>query len=229
MEYYLSAAPGSEALQDAFTVIRRLLTALTHHCKSAEQFSPISDVLYEYLATSVKVNDAVQEERLRRIIEVLAVPCSVRGGSRIGSNHLSTILSQILLVTLTDELHESFLKLSVSCLIAGDMALWMGLGRRVFERAWSERPALALHMTGALLELGWGGWQMIALPHVVKMSLTLLEADKETMQVLEVLSAAHWENKLAGVDERWTSRLHRWVTARFANWGSTESQVSIHS
>lgn len=229
LEYHFSTAAESEAFHESFTVIRRVLTALTHHCKAAEQYSPISDILQEYLALSAKSGDTEHEDYLRRLLEVLTVPCSVRGGSRISAKHLSAILSQLLLVPLTDRLHEAYLKLSASCLTAGDMALWMGPGRKVFERAWAERPALALHLTGVLLDLGWGGWQMIALPHLVKRTLDLLEADQEVMKVLEVLNAAYRDKKLAGVDERWKARLQKWVTTRFTKWEARDSQVRVRS
>ncbi|KAI0090560.1 armadillo-type protein [Irpex rosettiformis] len=228
LQYYFSTASNSEASEDTFTVIRRTLTALTHHCKAADQYSPITNILLEYLSrvTSSKDPDAETEnDYVSRVLSILAVPCSVRSGSRIGAKNLPIILTQLQLVPMNDELHDPFLKLAVACLTAGDMGLWMGTGRKVFERAWTERPRLALQITGATLELGWGGWQMIALPHIVKRSLDLLESDKETVHVLEVLSAAQKEGKLGGLDDRWKERLQKWAISRLSKWNGAEEQV----
>jgi U3 small nucleolar RNA-associated protein 20 len=168
-------------------------------------------------------------KRIARVMDLLTVACSVRAGSRIGIKHLATILSQLQNVPLVEDVHESFLKLSVACLIAGDMGLWMGIGRKVFERTWTERSQLALQITGGTLELGWGAWQMIALPHLIKRSLDLLEKDQSVMQVLEVLSAAQQGGKLKGVDEMWKERLRKWVFQRFRTWHGSDNQVCLRN
>ena len=228
LRYYFSTAANSEALEDAFTVIRRTMTALIHHCKTADQYTPITDILLEQLSlvTSLKITEAETDmDHTGRVLNVLTVLCSVRSGSRISAKNLSTILTHLQSIPITDELHVAYLKLTVACLTAGDMALWMGAGRKVFERTWAERPKLALQITGATLELGWGGWQMIALPHVVKRSLDVLESNTEVVCVLEVLSAAQKEGKLSGVDEKWKERLRKWAIARFSKWDGSEEQV----
>ena len=70
--------------------MRRLLTALIHHCKSAEQFFPISELLIEKLTSAAR---SIEFERdvdgLDRIIEIIAVVTSVRQGSRVTGAHLS--------------------------------------------------------------------------------------------------------------------------------------------
>ena len=70
--------------------MRRLLTALIHHCKSAEQFFTISELLIEKLTSAAR---SIKFERdvdgLDRIIEIIAVVTSVRQGSRVTGAHLS--------------------------------------------------------------------------------------------------------------------------------------------
>lgn len=229
LQFHLSTAPNSEASTDSFTVIRRVLTALAHHCKTAEQYSPVTDILLEYLTnvTAIEGSTSQSEDHVGRLLEVLTVPCSVRNGSRISQKHHAVILAKLQLIPLSTDLHASHLKISTACLMAGDMALWMGPGRKIFERVWIERAGLALQLTGALLELGWGGWQMIALPHVVKRSLELLEKDDAVMKVLEMLSTAQKEGKLTAVDDRWKDRLRTWVFTRFEHWTAVEQQVGV--
>ena len=69
----------SESSDIAFTTIRRVLTALIHHCKSAEQFTPLTDFLVK------EVVDAPKEdtEAFKRLLEAVVVVCSVRQGSRL--------------------------------------------------------------------------------------------------------------------------------------------------
>jgi hypothetical protein len=55
---------------------------LIHHVKNADQFSLLGDVLtqrFKAIATANPKND----EHLRRMLEVVAVPCAVRQGSRL--------------------------------------------------------------------------------------------------------------------------------------------------
>ena len=66
--------------EEAFTLLRRVFTALVHHCKGPEQFSPVSDTIVKQYAETVMGAD---EEQKRRILEVVSVVCSVRQGSRM--------------------------------------------------------------------------------------------------------------------------------------------------
>ena len=203
--------------ETSFTVIRRLLTALAHHCKSAEQFSPLSDLITEQLSSAPKEN----LEPLRRLLEVIAVPCSVRQGSRMSAKHLTTLLSQFESLPLSDLLHEAVLKFATACLTAGDMALWMGPGRKVLARIW-ERPVLALELCTALSDLKWGGWKLLALPQIVKFVPDLL--DSHTEKALELLSALQEARRLQ-VDAPWKQRLQAWFTQRLSSWTGAPEQV----
>ncbi len=103
------------------------------------------------------------------------------------------------------------------------MALWMGPGRKVFERAW-ERPSFALDLCGTLSNLGWGGWKLIALPHVIRSVPQLLQSHPS--KVLALLSILRNDGRLDGVDSAWKQRLQSWVDIRFREWKGTEEQVS---
>lgn len=143
----------------------------------------------------------------------------------MGTKNISTVLTHLLTVPLVDDLHVVVFKVALSCLTSGDMAIWMGPGRKMLERVWNERPSLALQLTGALSDMEWGGWKMIALPHVMKRALELLGNNKEPLLVLEVLNSVQTGAKLSTADERWKDKLAQWVESRFANWEGFESQV----
>lgn len=61
-----------------FALIRRTLTALIHHVKSAEQFVPVADVIIKHLEGPI-----LDQQKLGRILSLAAVVSSVRRGSRL--------------------------------------------------------------------------------------------------------------------------------------------------
>ncbi|CAL1711913.1 unnamed protein product [Somion occarium] len=215
LQYYLTC----EEPDQSFTVLRRMLTALAHHCKTSEQYSPIADIIVEELAKA----EPAEIERLRRLLEIATVPISVRQGSRLTAKQLSSMLSQFQKLPLSeDALHAAVLKFTVSCLTAGDMALWMGPGRKVFERIF-ERPALGLELCGVLSDLNWGGWKSLALPKVTRLLPQYLET--HTTRALELLVALNRTHKLDGVDQGWKQRIQTWVDQQFEGWKQSEEQI----
>jgi len=106
------------------------------------------------------------------------------------------------------------------------MALWIGLGRKFLERSW-EHPVFAIRVHGALAELGWGGWKLIALPTVLKMTPQLLET--EPRRTIGLLAALHRERKLGEVDLVWRLKVETWVTSRLINWERSQESVSAIS
>lgn len=110
--------------------------------------------------------------------------------------------------------------------MAGNMALWMGPGRKVMECVW-ERPELALELCGVLSDLNWGGWKLIALPHVLKRTHILLQ--DHPRKTLELLSALHREGRLEPVDVVWRQRFQSWVDTRFTEWRGTQEQVCSYT
>ena len=62
------------------------MTALIHHVKNAEQFELLGDLIVQKFLNQLKLTDMSSEsdvERLRKLIEVMGVVCSVRQGSRL--------------------------------------------------------------------------------------------------------------------------------------------------
>ncbi|KAI0333223.1 hypothetical protein GY45DRAFT_1319830 [Cubamyces sp. BRFM 1775] len=212
---------GSESPEDSFTLVRRVLTALIHHCKGSEQFIPISDVVVSLFAETVKEAD---EDRICRILDVVSVVCSVRQGSRMTHKQLSALLTEYATLPLTDKTHASLLRFATSTLTAGEMVLWMAHGRKVLERSW-ERPILGIELTGALSDLSWGGWKLVASSYVSSNTHKLL--DSHPAQTLELLAALQREKRLGDMDIVWKQRFQTWVERTFASWEHTEQNIQM--
>ena len=78
-----------------YTLLRRTLTSIIHHCKSAEQFSGIAEILIARFLTAVSQSPSndTEVERLRRILQLISVVCSVRQGSRLSCESLCAFLT----------------------------------------------------------------------------------------------------------------------------------------
>lgn len=76
----------SETPELTYTLIRRVLTALIHHVKKADQFTPLADLLvgkFASLSKSTQSTSPEHIESLRRMLEIISVPTAVRQGSRL--------------------------------------------------------------------------------------------------------------------------------------------------
>ena len=170
-------------------------------------------------------------EDLRRTIEVVSVVISVRQGSRLNGASCSAILvSQLnyppaiqlakfaehfLSLPLVPTHRDEFLYYATSILLAGDMALWMGLGRKIVERSWEDID-LGMKLAGILSDLRWGGWDMLELHHVAKKTLILLE--EVPGRTLALLAALHRQGHLVGMDKGWRQKVDAWVLVRLSRW-----------
>ena len=78
-----------------YTLLRRTLTSIIHHCKGAEQFSGIAEMLTTRFLTVVSQSPSndVEVERLHRILQLISVVCSVRQGSRLSRKFLYLFLA----------------------------------------------------------------------------------------------------------------------------------------
>lgn len=151
----------------------------------------------------------------------------IRANRHPAEKHLSVLLSYFPSLPLTAALHASELKFTISVLTAGDMALWTGPGRTVLSRAFEQRPELALALCGALAELNWGGWKLLALPLVLKHTGTLLKTmPGKTLALLASLERGGRLEKGA-VDVVWKTRLEGWVEEPFGEWEFSEESVGL--
>ncbi|PCH35509.1 hypothetical protein WOLCODRAFT_125910, partial [Wolfiporia cocos MD-104 SS10] len=221
LKYHLACASP----EGSYTAIRRVLTALIHHCKGPEQFAPVADVLVaQFLECTPACAEESGEERLRRALEVVSIACSVRQGSRMTAKQLQVLLAKFDSIPLTESLHPASLKFIASILTAGDMALWMSPGRKAIERVW-ERPILAIELLGTLANLSWGGWKLIALPHVLKRTPELLQTYPH--RTLKLLATLQEGRMLDTVDVVWKQRFQSWVDGILTKWELTEDNVLL--
>ena len=199
-------------------------------------------------------------ERLRRALEIVSVPCSVRQGSRMSrkplyqwfpqlynsilphtEQQLSRLASEFpaLLAKVqtmrsqtpaikTQSLEPGLMKCVAALLTAGDMALWLGPGRKVLSHSW-DVPAFGTSLHGALAEkeLGWGGWKFIGLQGVLKVSGAALASASATdageglkMKMTALLAGLVRGGRIgeADVDAVWSERVGKWAEDRLTSW-----------
>ncbi|KAI5987597.1 armadillo-type protein [Pisolithus albus] len=120
IEHYLSAS-SSESSSDEeslYTLLRRALTALMHHCDGPDQFPPIADVVVKHVEEALtqpcmsdsgpeehvpegeqgqdrqpENQDLAHPERVRRSLRLAAIVCGVRQGSRLSPSHISRLFA----------------------------------------------------------------------------------------------------------------------------------------
>jgi hypothetical protein len=123
---------------------------------------------------------------------------------------------------MTEALQPALLRLATSLLLAGDMAMWIGPGRNIIARSW-EDVGFGIKLTGVLADQGWGGWKMIGLPSVLRMTPQLLE--KSPSCAISLLATLYREKKLGDVDMVWKQRVEMWVGSRLTEWERSEESV----
>jgi U3 small nucleolar RNA-associated protein 20 len=221
------------------TCLRRLLTALIHHCKGAEHFLPVSQLLTERfisLARSVKPEDDIS--CLSRLIEIISVVSSVRQGSRITGAYLlvcvyitltypqvgqlSTFTTTLSSLVPFSSLEKPLLHACVSVLVAGDLSLWMGAGRDLVQKSWIN-VTFGAQLCGNLSDLSWGGWQLLEFPHMIKRLPDLLNCD--SIRGLGLLAALHSVQRVKSVPTTWLLQLEEWIVERFEGWAITPEKV----
>ena len=73
---------GSDYHEVTKKLLRRVLTALIHHCQKPEQFGTVADPLIEKFVSSAECNDM---DKLEGLLFTVGIPCATRGGSRLTS------------------------------------------------------------------------------------------------------------------------------------------------
>ncbi|THH09644.1 hypothetical protein EW145_g1873 [Phellinidium pouzarii] len=244
LEYHMGASEAQ--LKTTSKLLRRLLTALIHHCAKAEQFASIAEPLVEKFETMADV--LYDLEDVRRMMFVLVVPCSVRQGSRLSPKQLSRILDISVKLSYATALRSALLAMTTAalCALSADQSVWISAGRRALERMWSTDTALAVATTGALSDSGWKGLSQIALPLFTKNCLMLLEDTGEGrvqnegaamvngdnksevsvhVQTLRVLAKLAKEGMLKSTDDTWRKRLATHIRAQLDAFLLTEESA----
>jgi len=94
VDVYLSS-DNPDAL---YTLLRRTLTSLTHHCKDVEGFSSVTEpIIAQFCCTvSETPRDEVGVERVRRMLHLASVLCGARQGSRLTGTSILFLLSHLI-------------------------------------------------------------------------------------------------------------------------------------
>ncbi|KAF8991462.1 armadillo-type protein [Cyathus striatus] len=212
------------------TIIRRTLTALIHHVKTADQFSALGDALIkQYLKALEGVEPASAEkmEEFRRMVEVIAVPCAVRQGSRLTEPQITTLYTTLPSLPIQSSLHLSLLKFTTALYTASEMSHWLGPGLKFLQRCWAESQqdiSFVLKLHGCLADLGWGGWRLIAMPQVLKATVKPEVLEKEPKKTLAFLASLKRSKRieLKDVDVVWRTRLEKCAIERLRDWRKEE-------
>lgn len=117
------------------------------------------------------------------------------------------------------------------------MPLWLGPGLKFLQRAWNTSGDstdtatlnFALKLNGILADLGWGGWKLVALPLLLKMTVSPVVLEQEPRKVLEFLAALKRAKKLnAGeTDLVWREKIERWTLTRLKNWDRAAGKEAV--
>ncbi|KAF5354672.1 hypothetical protein D9756_005618 [Leucocoprinus leucothites] len=222
---------SAEDPEATFTVLRRSLTALVHHVKTADQFSALGELLIRELKKVLDEDDGTDSEKLRRVLEVVSIPYSVRQGSRMTQAHHTTLFALSQTLPLNNRtLHPALLKLISALFIASDTSLWLGPGLKFLQQAWSSpsvpsstsptstsssTPSVefALRLHSILADLNWGGWKLVALPLLLKATRKPENLDADPQLIIDSLAGLVRARKLnvEDVDVVWKENWERWL------------------
>ncbi|KAG1882502.1 armadillo-type protein [Suillus subluteus] len=204
-----------------YTLLRRVLTALIHHCNGPEHFSIVASLIVDRFC-AVSQADGANRQHLQRVMQITSVICAVRQGSRLSSNHLTQLASRLASLPLDVPLHSEILNFASSLLTAGDMSISTGPGRAFVARALGV-PSFGLMLCGVLAELGWGGWKLVGLPALLKATPSLLQA--EPTLTLRLLASLQHSGKLGEVDIVWKRSVDSWIQTRLSSWEISDESV----
>lgn len=109
----------------------------------------------------------------------------------------------------------AFLNFSVAVLTAGDMSMATSVGR-IFIAEALKVPKFGTSLLGALAELSWGGWKLVALPALFRSTGDLLAT--EPKQTLRLFASLRYSDKLGDVDIVWRRTVDTWLCERLSHW-----------
>ncbi|KAG6382181.1 armadillo-type protein [Boletus reticuloceps] len=166
-----------------YTVLRRTLTSIIHHCKGADQFSGIAEILVD-----------------RFLISVISFAAYVKDLDCRHPNCRNWHLSCQTFKS-SPPIETALFNFSLAVLAAGDMSMATSTG---------------LSLLGALAELSWGGWKLVALPALFRSTDDLLTTQPK--QTLRLFAYLHHADKLGEVDIVWKRTIDIWLCERLSRW-----------
>ncbi|KAF7374911.1 DRIM domain-containing protein [Mycena sanguinolenta] len=250
LNYHLSAPPSSSAdpTPKTYTLLRRLFTALIHHVRSAENFTSIGDVLVNKFISLAQGTAPLPDDldTLRRMMDLISIPASVRNGSRLTQKHAAALIAafpsllNIYLAAPSPHIRAAALPLATALLTASpeaNPAFWMSHGRELLDIVWNNAGSetavsFAISLTGSLAELGWAGWRAIGVPVLLRMTCKIISAqdgDEDLRRRTMGLIAELWRTKKLGSgdgDVVWRNCVESWSVKKLREMASEVSALS---
>lgn len=87
---------------------------------------------------------------------------------------------------------------------------------RIFIAEALKIPRFGASLLGALAELSWGGWKLVALPALFRSTGDLLAT--EPKQTLRLFASLRHSDKLGDVDIVWRRTIDIWLCERLSHW-----------
>ena len=87
---------------------------------------------------------------------------------------------------------------------------------RLFITEALKVPKFGASLLGALAELSWGGWKLVALPALFRSTVDLLAI--EPKQTLRLFASLCHSDKLGEVDIVWRRTIDIWLCERLSRW-----------
>ncbi|KAF7316852.1 DRIM domain-containing protein [Mycena chlorophos] len=234
VEFHLSSSPSPSR---TYTLLKRLITALIHHVRNADNFSVVGTLLVDKLVA--RAAGEPDSDSLRVLVDLVVIPTSVRNGSRLTRAHSNAIIAafpslfNVYLSAPAAPLRGSLLRLATAALTASpdaNNAFWMGKGREVLDGLWNlstaEATSFALSLTGSLADLSWAGWRAVGLPFILRVSSKILAAEDPSQfqlqaRTLDLLAELWRTKKLAAGDGDvvWRNAVETWSVKRLGEMG----------
>jgi U3 small nucleolar RNA-associated protein 20 len=134
-------------------------------------------------------------------------------------------------IPIVPEMDTALLKFSTAILMAAEMPLWIGPGLKHLQRVWATPATLrfALKLNGCLAELGWGGWKLVALPLLLKTTVSSSVLEQEPKKVLGFLASLKRAKKLSTgeTDLVWRDKMEKWVMGRLKVWNKDSGDDAV--
>jgi U3 small nucleolar RNA-associated protein 20 len=146
---------------------------------------------------------------------VLFFPRPLTINSLFKAPQLSQLASVLPSIQISPPIETALLNFSIAVLTAGDMSIATSTGRLFITEA-LKVPKFGASLLGALAELSWGGWKLVALPALFRSTGDLLAT--EPKQTLRLFASLCHSDKLGEVDIVWRHTIDLWLCERSSYW-----------
>lgn len=83
--------------------------------------------------------------------------------------------------SLTEDQGSALIAFASAAFLAGDMTSWMGIGKQLVEKIWSNDPLLGLRFAAVLAEVDWAGWKLVVSGLISRYSFRLPDVTENVL------------------------------------------------